>query len=169
MKIEDYPPQDPLSEIGKLYHARVLELARNTAAEECSYGNDPYQAVAVFAAPEPNGNVLVFGHGGGWTTGYKEWMEFMAPALNAAGITFVSIGYRLAPEHVFPAGFEDWVSAVTWVHGNIAERGGNPDRIFLGGHSAGGHYASLLGVRRDWQEAAGLPRDVLRGCLPVSG
>ena len=48
--------------------------------------------------------MLLFWHGGGWTSGYKEWMGFMAPALNAAGVTFVSAGYRLAPEHVFPAG-----------------------------------------------------------------
>jgi acetyl esterase/lipase len=113
--------------------------------------------------------VLVFFHGGGWTSGYKEWMVFMAPAFTAQGVTFVSAGYRLAPTHVFPAGFDDCADAIAWVVNHIAAHGGDPDRVFVGGHSAGGHYAALLAVSAPWREARGLPARVLRGCLPVSG
>jgi arylformamidase len=71
--------------------------------------------------------------------------------------------------HPWPACFEDCAAAVAWLARNAANYGGDPARIFLGGRSAGGHLSSLLCVRRDWQVAHGLPQDVLRGCIPVSG
>ncbi|MBT4905586.1 MAG: alpha/beta hydrolase [Rhodospirillaceae bacterium] len=167
--LDSYPPQEPFSDIGAKYHVRVQELGAGISGESFAYGDDPYQEVAVFAAPEPNGTVVAFMHGGGWTNGYKEWMAFMAPALTAAGITFVSIGYRLAPAVIWPAGVEDAAAGIAWVYNNIAAHGGDPERIFVGGHSAGGHQAAWLAVRSDWQEAAGVPADVIRGALPVSG
>src|SRR5690606_18240698 len=98
-----------------------------------------------------------------------EWMAFMAPPLNEAGVSFASIGYRLALQHVFPSGLDDAAAALRWLYEHAADYGYDRDRIFIGGHSAGGHYASLLAVRRDWQTGFGLPIDVVRGCLPVSG
>lgn len=167
--LAEYPEQEPFSEIGAKYHVRVQELGAGITGESFAYGDDAYQEVAVFSAPNPNGTVVVFMHGGGWTNGYKEWMAFMAPPLTAAGITFVSLGYRLAPAVTWPAGVEDAAAGVAWVHNNIAAHGGDPDRIFVGGHSAGGHQAAWLAVRSDWQAAAGVPPDVIRGALPVSG
>ena len=146
-----------------------MRLGAGLEGIERRYGADPYQSVAVFRAPAPNGTLLAFMHGGGWTNGYKEWMAFMAPAFTAAGVSFATIGYRLAPAHVFPAGTDDVIAALALLHQNAAEFGYDPARIFLGGHSAGGHYAALLAVRRDWQAKAGLPQDVIRGCLPISG
>tara|TARA_R110002110_G_scaffold414147_2_gene643393 strand:+ start:117376 stop:118206 length:831 start_codon:yes stop_codon:yes gene_type:complete len=164
-----YPEQEAFSEIGAKYHVRVQELGAGVTGESFAYGDDPYQEVAVFAAPKPNGTVVAFMHGGGWINGYKEWMAFMAPPLTAAGITFVSMGYRLAPAVTWPAGVEDAAAGIAWVHKNIAKFGGDPDRIFVGGHSAGGHQAAWLAVRSDWQNAVGVPPDVIRGALPVSG
>ena len=167
--LDSYPEQEAFSEIGAKYHARVQELGAGISGESFSYGDDPYQEVAVFAAPDPNGTVVAFMHGGGWTNGYKEWMAFMAPPLTAAGITFVSIGYRLAPAVTWPSGVQDAAAGIAWVYKNIAAHGGNPDRIFVGGHSAGGHQAAWLAVRADWQESVGVPPNVIRGALPVSG
>jgi acetyl esterase/lipase len=164
-----YPPQEPLSALGQAYQDRIMALGEGIEGYEAACGNDPYQSLAVFRPASPTGEVLVFFHGGGWTSGYKEWMYFMAPALVAQGVTLVSAGYRLAPRHVFPAGFDDAADAVAWVHRHIASHGGDPRRVFVGGHSAGGHYAALLAVSGGWREARSLPRDVLRGCLPVSG
>jgi acetyl esterase/lipase len=169
MRPEEYPPQEPFSEIGARYHVEVERRGRGIGGAEFAYGDDPYQSLVVFRPPRPTGPGLLFFHGGGWTNGYKEWMAFMAPAMTTAGIVFVSAGYRLAPKSVFPSGVTDAAAAVAWVHRNIAEQGGDPRRLFVGGHSAGGHYAALLAVRRDWQIALRLPRDVIRGCLPVSG
>ncbi|MFN7635150.1 MAG: alpha/beta hydrolase [Acetobacteraceae bacterium] len=169
MRLEDYPPQEPLSEAGQRYAAECWRRGEGVAAEEHAYGPDPYQRLLVMPAPNPTGEVLLFWHGGGWTSGYKEWMAFMAPAFTAAGVTFVSAGYRLAPQHLFPAGFEDCAAALAWVHGACARFGGDPAWLFVGGHSAGGHYAALLATRFDWQAARGLPQEVIRGALPISG
>jgi acetyl esterase/lipase len=151
------------------YQQRILALGEGVAGQEAAYGDDPYQTLAVFRPAQPSGDVLVFFHGGGWTSGYKEWMYFMAPALLAQGVVLVSAGYRLAPRHVFPSGLADAADALAWVWRNIASWGGDPRRIFVGGHSAGGHYAALLAVTEAWRQQRGLPADVLRGCLPVSG
>ena len=169
MRPDDYPPQEPFSEVAERYHDTVMRLGDGIAGTEFAYGGDPYQSLAIYQPETPNGTVLAFVHGGGWTNGYKEWMAFMAPGFTAAGVVFVSIGYRLAPQHLFPAGFDDTASAIAWLHDNIAEHGGDPARLFVGGHSAGAHYTALAALRRDWREALGVPADVIRGCLPISG
>jgi len=164
-----YPPQEPFTAIGAKYHDEVLRRGGGVSGIEMSYGEDPYQALTIVSAQQPSGDVLVVLHGGGWTNGYKEWMLFMAPALTARGVTFVSAGYRLAPRHVFPEGYHDVLDAIALVHREIGKHGGNPQRIFVGGHSAGGHLAALAALRKDWMDSRGLPSGVIRGALPISG
>jgi acetyl esterase/lipase len=169
MRPQDYPPQDPVSEFAQAYTDDLIRRIDPNSGENHFYGSDPYQSIALFLPERPNGTVLGFLHGGGWTNGYKEMMGYMAPAFTARGVMFASIGYRLAPMHPWPACIEDCAAAVAWLARNAAAKGGDPKRIFLGGRSAGGHLSSHLAVRRDWQEGHGLPKDVLRGCIPVSG
>jgi arylformamidase len=169
MRIEEYPAQEPLSPAGQAYHANLLARFPADPGIEMAYGPDPYQRLLLFPSAKPNGDVLLFVHGGGWTSGYKEWMAFMAPGFTAAGVTFVSAGYRLAPGHVFPTGFDDCCASLAKAVTEAARHGGVAGRVFIGGHSAGGHYAALMAVRRDWQSAHGLALDAVRGCLPISG
>lgn len=169
MSPDQYPAQEPFTAIGAKYHVEVLRRGADVRAIEIAYGDDPYQQIAVVPADKPNGDVLLALHGGGWTNGYKEWMLFMAPALTAQGITFVSAGYRLAPKHLFPAGFEDVLDAVAATHKTVSQYGGRPDRIFISGHSAGGHLAALAALRDDWQAKRNLPANAIRGALPISG
>jgi arylformamidase len=169
MNLDRYPAQEPLSLLGASYAARALKLGEDVRGIEVDHGSDPYQTLTVFPAPQPSGDVLVFFHGGGWTNGCKEWMFFMAPALTALGVTFVSAGYRLAPVRVFPAGLDDCADAVAWVLRHIGQHGGDAGRVFVGGHSAGGHYAALLAVTAGWRALRGLAAQALTGCLPVSG
>jgi len=169
MKIEDYPPQEPLSDFAKPYHDTCVHRAEVTEYEEFQYGDNAYQSVLVCKADEPTGDVLAFVHGGGWTNGYKEWMAFMGPALGELGITFASIGYRLAPGVLFPDGYHDVQDGFAAVVDRIEEFGGRKDRMFIGGHSAGGHYSSLMAVTNDWQAPRNLPQDIVKGCLPISG
>jgi len=166
---EEYPPQEPFTAIGARYHDEALRRSAVVQGTELSYSDDPYCSLTVVPAREPNGDVLVALHGGGWTNGYKEWMLFMAPALNALGVTFVSAGYRLAPQHVFPVQRDDVCDAIAAVHRVIGSYGGNPDRIFVGGHSAGGHLAALVALSTGWTAQRDLPDNVVRGALPISG
>lgn len=169
MRPEDYPPQDDFTEIGAKYHARILGASEDVPTVEWRHGPDPYQSVAVYPSDAPRGDIVILLHGGGWTNGYKEWMAFCAPALTARGITAASLGYRLAPTHVWPSGFEDVADGVAEVVRRAAEFGADPARVFVSGHSAGGHLAALLGLRSDWQAARGLAADVVKGALPISG
>jgi acetyl esterase/lipase len=169
MQPTDYPQQEPLPEFAKPYADEVLNRASGIPCKEFSIGIDPYQSLSIFEPASTNGQSLVFIHGGGWTCGYKEWNSFMAPIFTDAGFLFVTIGYRLAPQHVFPAGLDDCAAAITWLFHNIGNFGGDPNAIFVGGHSAGGHYAALLALTREWKERQRLPADVISGCLPISG
>lgn len=169
MQRDDYPPQEPLSAAGQAYGDECWARGASLPGEELAFGDDPYQRLAIHRAARPDGRVLIFWHGGGWTSGYKEWMSFMAPAFTARGVTFVTAGYRLAPAHLFPTALEDCAAALRTVHARCADWGGRPDAIHLGGHSAGGHYSALLGVSGYWRDRLGLSSEMIAGVLPLSG
>ncbi len=168
MRIEDYPPQPPRAEASEAYQQTVNRLSEGIDGIDVAYGEDIYQHIALFVPDAPNGTVLAYIHGGRWSYGYKESAAFMAPAFNDAGIIFASIGHRLFP-HRYDAGFADVSRAIGWLAQNIAGYGGDAERIFVSGHSSGGHYAAQLAVTRDWQAREGVSRDIIRGCLPISG
>lgn len=87
--------------------------------------------------------VLVWAHGGGWVLGDIETEDPTGRALaNATGCVVASVDYRLAPEHPFPAALRDVYAAVKWADGEASEVGGDPDRIAVGGASAGGTLAA---------------------------
>ena len=166
--LEDYPPQQPRPEAILAVQNDLWERSRGIEGVDVAWGDDIYQHISIYPAPEPNGAVLAFIHGGSWTSGHKEAMAFMAPGLHAAGITFASLGHRLAP-HQYDEGFPDLCNGIACLAANADRHGGDPHRIFVGGHSSGGHYAAQLAVTRDWQARHGLARDVIKGCLPISG
>jgi acetyl esterase/lipase len=132
--------------------------------------------------------VVVVVHGGGWTDGYMEWYAFTAGAFTGEfGYVTVVINYRLTSDQVFPASIcptrdseapdpalkaawypdnlHDCADALQWVVDHIAGYGGDPERIFLIGHSAGAHLVSLLATHDDY--AAMRPH--IRGVISMSG
>lgn len=169
MRIEDYPAQEPVPEGLRFIHESLMRMASGIHGHEHRYGDDPSQSLIVYPAAEAGGPVLLFLHGGGWTNGYKEEMAFLAPPFNAAGFSLISASYRLAPRHVFPSNFEDVADSVAMAWQLAETYGYARDGLFIGGHSAGGHLASLLATRADWQAPRGLPGGVIKGCLPISG
>ncbi|MFN8624623.1 MAG: alpha/beta hydrolase [Candidatus Binatia bacterium] len=103
--------------------------------------------------PEQDGPlpILVYFHGGGWVFGDLESHDGVCRALaNAARCLVVSVDYRLAPEHKFPAAVEDTYAATQWVAAHAGDFGGDPMRIAIGGDSAGGNLAAVVAlVARD--------------------
>jgi acetyl esterase/lipase len=176
MAFDDLPPQTLIYPAGaEDYGRRALELSRAAAATvphalDIAYGEDYWQRVDIYMPPRSAGAlpVLLFAHGGAWTHGYKEWIGLMAPTVTAFPAILVSVSYRLAPDHRYPVPVEDCLSALAWCRDNIARYGGDPGRISVGGHSAGGHLYALLTLRRDMLKRAGLPADAIKACFPVS-
>ena len=109
-------------------------------------GDVPVRVYVPTAEPGPR-PVLVYFHGGGWVIGDIETHDGTVRALAAAsGVTIVSVDYRLAPEHPFPAAIDDCVAAVRWVAepSTAAELGIDPTRMAVGGDSAGGNLAAVV-------------------------
>ena len=179
MSFEDLPPLPPLLQPGATEYAERISARARAAMASCEtrldlpYGADYWQKVDIYlsdaSARGAKLPVLCFIHGGAWVNGCKEWLGFMAPALLAAPMIFVSISHRLAPAVRMPEILDDCLDAVVWVYRNVGAYGGDPDRLSIGGHSAGAQLASMVALRRDLLVQRGLPRAAIKACLPISG
>jgi acetyl esterase/lipase len=137
-----------------------------------AYGTGPRRTLDVYA-PEPSGGgsapVVVFFYGGGWESGTKEMYRFVGAALAARGVVVVIPDTRLHPEVRFPTFVDDAAAAVAWVRQNATRFGGDPHRLFLMGHSAGGHVAALLALDASYLRAAGMSPDDVCGVIGLAG
>jgi acetyl esterase/lipase len=116
--------------------------------------------------------VVMFVHGGAWQRGNKNFLgvyEALGTFLARNGIGAVIINYRLSPAVKHPEHIRDVARAFAWTHKNIASYGGRPDRLFVCGHSSGGHLVALLATDPEWLKAEGLKTDAIRGVIPISG
>lgn len=113
--------------------------------------------------------VLFFVHGGSWRSGDRSMYVALGHRFAKLGIGAAIPSYRLTPKHPPPAQIEDVAAAFAWTVNNIAEHGGDPKRIFLAGHSAGGHLVSLLALDPRYLEKHGLKDEVIRGVMTLSG
>ncbi|WP_240410482.1 alpha/beta hydrolase [Hymenobacter oligotrophus] len=109
--------------------------------------------------------VVVFIHGGNWNSGRKEIYRFVGRRLAKQGVVAVVINYRLAPQVQVPAMANDCARAVRWTKEHIGEFGGDPGRIYLMGHSAGGGLAALLATNDALFAQLGLPQNPVRGVI----
>jgi len=120
-------------------------------------------------APEGAKNlpVIFWIHGGGWESGNKSMVGVKPKAFTEAGFVFVSTGYRLLPTVDMAALTNDVATALGWVHKNIATYGGDPARLFVMGHSAGGQLAALMCTDEKYAKAQGFSLTTIKGCVPV--
>jgi acetyl esterase/lipase len=113
--------------------------------------------------------VLFFVHGGSWKSGNKNMYVAIGEAFAKAGIGTVVINYRLSPQVKHPAHAEDVAKAFAWTHANVGKYGGDPAKVFLFGHSAGGHLVSLVATDPAYLKVEKLSPTDVRGVVAVSG
>lgn len=113
--------------------------------------------------------IIVFVHGGGWSMGNKSMYPGIGEILADTGFLVAKIGYCLSPAVKHPEHVMDVARAVTWLQKNGGKYGGNPDKIYLMGHSAGGHLISLLALDHKYLKSSGGKLKSIRGVISISG
>lgn len=133
------------------------------------YGSGPQETLDIFPARAAGSPVVVFIHGGYWRSLDKSEHSFLAVPFRNQGACVVVPNYALCPAVTIPDIVMQMVRAVDWVHAHAAEHGGDPARVYLVGHSAGGHLATQL-MLCEWPRVRrGLPADLVKGALSISG
>lgn len=151
-------------------NAAFSEEARQTL--EClldvPYGDHADEVVDIFPAG-PDAPVFLYLHGGYWRANSQKEAAAMAPNFVAHGISVVPVNYSLAPAASLDTITAQCRAAVAWVWKNGREKfGADPDRIYVGGTSAGGHLTGMI-LASGWHEAHGVPHDLVKGALALNG
>ncbi|MFW6059251.1 MAG: alpha/beta hydrolase [Phycisphaeraceae bacterium] len=158
-----------------LHTANAASVIGNYQLEhDLAYGPEPAHRLDVyrprrgFEGPRP---VIVFFHGGDWSEQYpdKDMHKFVGEALASYGCVAVVANYRRYPSVRFPAFVEDAAGAVVWTRRHIREYGGDPEAIFLMGHSAGAHIASMVALNERYLLEAGGDPAWVRGLVGLAG
>ncbi|QDT32902.1 Carboxylesterase [Thalassoglobus polymorphus] len=113
--------------------------------------------------------VMFWIHGGGWQTGDKSRVGLKPKVLVDRGFIFVSTNHRLLAEVKMDELIRDVAKSLAWVNKNIAKYGGDPNQIYVGGHSSGAQLAALTCIDNRYLEEEGVSLNVLKGCIPVDG
>ena len=150
----------------------VAESARVREKLDCridvAYGPSGDERLDVFPALAPGSPLAVYMHGGAWTRSDKANESFMAEAFVEAGAAFVAVNFGLCPRVTLDEMIRQARAAVAWSHANARDFNADPDRLFIAGHSSGGHVGGMM-VVTDWPAAHDLPRDLVKGALLCSG
>jgi arylformamidase len=152
----------------------VLAVCVSTAHAQSVTREIPYATVherQVLDVYTPTGGknlpVVFWIHGGGWQAGNKSMVGVKPKAFMEAGFVFVSINYRLLPTVDMATLTGDVATALGWVHKNITTYGGDPNRLLVMGHSAGGQLAALMCTDEKYVKAEGFSLAAIKGCMPV--
>jgi acetyl esterase/lipase len=136
-----------------------------------AYGTDAKQKLDVYlptvtptAAP-----VFIYLHGGGFREGDRAQYGYVARPFAAHGVITVVASYRLTPSFHFPDQPNDVKQVLAWVARHIKTYGGDAQRMYLSGHSAGAILTATVCVNTDWATSASFSKESLKGCVPISG
>lgn len=167
------PPQPARAEFAVDLLNRLTPVRGLEVVSDIAYGRGPRHRLDAYipirAASSPPVPVVVFFYGGGWEEGERGMYRFVAAALAARGILTLVPDYRLYPEIRFPAFMEDAAAAVAWARRFVVPHGGDPERLFLMGHSAGAQIATLLALDERYLCAAGVAGRCLAGVIGLAG
>lgn len=141
--------------------------ARRPGRLDLPYGDTPRQAIDLFRPDAATPPLLVFIHGGYWQAFGPKDFSFVAEPLLARGAAVALIGYDLAPNVRMDRIVGQVRAGLAWLYRQGRALGFDPDRIFVAGHSAGGHLAAMA-LAADWT-AQGLPADLIKGVCALSG
>lgn len=140
--------------------------------ENIAYGKLDRQKLDVYI-PKINNErplpVVLFYYGGGWDSGEKENYLFVAEAFTSKGFLTVIPDYRVFPDVRFPDFMRDPVSAGQWVKEHVASYGGDPDNVFVIGHSAGAHIGMMLNLNKEYLASADLKPEQFRAFVGLAG
>jgi arylformamidase len=140
------------------------------APKRFTYGTTPIEGLDLFATRRPNAPINVYVHGGAWRTGLAKDNCYAAELFVNAGAHFVVLDFNNVIEtkgDLMPMA-QQIRSGIAWVYKNAASFGGDPNRIYVSGHSSGGHLAGVTLIT-DWQKDFGVPDNVIKGGLLSSG
>jgi arylformamidase len=148
------------------------ELVRGQIGDprKFAYGDIPVESLDIYPANNSNAPVHIFIHGGAWQQGTAEGYGFPAELFVDAGVHYVVPDFSWIQDvgdSLYPM-VDQLRRAIAWVYHNAEKFGGDSDRIYLSGHSSGGHLAGVM-LTTDWEKEAGLPADVIKGGLCCSG
>ncbi len=136
-----------------------------------AYGEAARHKLDIYVPDGPlqSAKVIVFFYGGRWEFGAKADYLFVGQALANEGFITILADYRLYPEVTYPAFIEDGAKAVRWTKDHVTDYGGDPDQIFLMGHSAGAYIATMLALDPKYLETEGLTSSELAGVIGLAG
>ena len=135
------------------------------------YGTDPRQKLDVYVPDnlKTKAPVILFFYGGFWQSGSKDLYLGFGQAFASEGLVVVIADYRLYPQVRYPAFVRDGAGAFAWLQAHVAQYGGDPERIFLAGHSAGAYIAAMLAADPTWLREAGADPARVGGVIGISG
>src|SRR5262245_30588116 len=150
----------------KKYEVEVVNDVRYTEndADDVRHKLDLYLPKGAKGYP-----VLFFVHGGGWTAGSKNGFAGHGKTFASNGVAFVAINYRLSPKVKHPDHIKDVAQAFAFAHADLKKRGADLSRIYVSGHSAGGHLCALLACDESYLKTHKLSLKDIKGCIPISG
>ena len=166
-----YNPRESVPEYPQLAKKRAEEARRVRESAKSwlgvPYGSLPREKLDIYPADRPGGPVLIYIHGGYWRSGSKEDNCNFVPVFTERGASVVLVEYDLCPTVTVSDIVRQTRHAIAWVYRNILRYSGNPAKIYLSGHSAGGHLTAMA-LAHDWT-IEGLPRDLIKGAVATSG
>lgn len=151
---------------------KIEESAAARTTLDCTldvpYGPTKAEVLDIFPAPRAGAPINIFIHGGAWKNGHKDEVSFPAPVFHNAGANFIAVNFNLVPDVMLEELVRQCRAAIAWVYRNADSFGGDRDRIFVSGHSSGGHVTGVMCIT-DWEGVYGLPADLIKGAAPISG